>query len=475
MCFVVGGKKLSPRALGQTATVNMTETSVNQTWEETLDAELVTAGVATPPPQGTSERSDSDAEASKQQAYAAIRNGLPLSVDVYDEQGRFLLGAGSCMTPEFLELLQRTGITNVRFRPAKEFPHDLSRHTWQPFDEELRQDIEERLAVDLQAPISIGSIPAWRRPRLPLDELKREVTRGAVVCTSAAGAVAELCESMKSGKRISAPQLRNSIDQFLNMAAVDFDLLPQIVALRTSQDEYLFDHCVNVALLSMAMGSQVGLDRNHILSLGLGGLLQDIGMLRVPASIRLAARPLSESEVQEVQRHPLYSLEMLADVRGIPQTVKYIIYQSHERMNGQGYPRGRHGRQVHELAKIVGVADAYAAMTSDREHRPAMLPYDAVKTLLYEGRENKHDRTVLRALLDTVSLFPIGSCVSLSNGSLARVLRAVPEFHTRPVVEELGSDGSPTGKILDLSQDTAIHIVATVSSSSDVVPTAVPA
>lgn len=453
----------------------MTEASVNQTWEEALDAELATAGVATPPLPGTPGRSDPDAKASKEQAYAAIRDGLPLSVDVYDEEGRFLLGAGSCMTPEFVELLQRTGITNVRFRPAKEFRHDLSRHTWKPFDEEMRRDIEERLAVDLQVPVSIGSIPAWRRPRLPVDELKREVARGVIACTSAAGAVAELCESMKSGKRISAPQLQNSIDLFLNMAAVDFDLLPHIVALRTSQDEYLYDHCVKVALLSMAIGSQVGLDRNHIVSLGLGGLLQDIGMLRVPASIRLAARPLSELEVEQVQQHPLYSLEMLADVRGIPQTIKYIIYQSHERMNGQGYPRGRHGRQIHELAKIVGVADAYAAMTSKREHRPAMSPYDAVKTLLHEGRENKHDRIVLRALLDTVSLFPIGSCVSLSDGSVARVLRAVPEFHTRPVVEELGSDGSPTGQIFDLSQDTAIHVVATVSSSSDVVPSAVPA
>jgi HD-GYP domain-containing protein (c-di-GMP phosphodiesterase class II) len=150
---------------------------------------------------------------------------------------------------------------------------------------------------------------------------------------------------------------------------------------------------------------------------------------------------------------------MLAEVRDLPQTIRYIAYQVHERFNGSGYPRGRSGPQLHEYAKLVSVADVYAAMTANRPYRKAMPPYEAAKTILYEGAEDKFDRTLVRALLDTVSLFPIGSQVYLSDGSAARVLRANPGLHTRPVVETIGSDGSPTGQVVDLAEDAALHVV----------------
>ncbi|RME41228.1 MAG: HD domain-containing protein [Planctomycetota bacterium] len=195
-------------------------------------------------------------------------------------------------------------------------------------------------------------------------------------------------------------------------------------------------------------------------AVGMGGLLHDIGMLRVPLSIRQAARPLTEREWHEVRRHPLHSLDMLASVRGLPQLVKMIVYQVHERSDGSGYPRGRRDAHLHQLSKIVGVADAYAAMTRERPYRPAMAPYEAARTILYEGAQGRFDRSIVRAMLDTVSLFPIGSRVVLSNGAAARVLRAVPGLHTRPVVEELGGDGSPTGHIIELAQNDHLRIVS---------------
>ena len=89
-----------------------------------------------------------------------------------------------------------------------------------------------------------------------------------------------------------------------------------------------------------------------------------------------------------------------------------------------------------------------------------MPAYCAVKTLLEEGADDKHDRRIVRALLDTVSLFPIGSRVELCSGAKARVLRAIPGRHTRPLVEELDENGSPTGQILDLSAPDMPQVVA---------------
>ena len=142
---------------------------------------------------------------------------------------------------------------------------------------------------------------------------------------------------------------------------------------------------------------------------------------------------------------------MLADLHGIPQEVKLIGYQAHERIDGNGYPRNRSGRQLHKYAQIISVADVYAAMTGDRPYRPALPPYLAAKTVLMDGTMNRFERTLVRGLLDTVSLFPIGSVVGLSSGTNARVLRANVGMQAHPVVEELSDEGLATGRIIDLS------------------------
>ncbi len=325
----------------------------------------------------------------------------------------------------------------------------------------LSRELDERSAGELAQPIVYRAIKGWRRPRMPIDNLKHEAASGVDSHEATSVAVAQLCAQVQPGLRISAPEVRRSVAHFVEMAAIDFDLLPMIVAMQRSKDEYLYDHGINVALLSMAIASQLGLTREQIMHIGLGGMLHDIGMLRVPSSIRCAQRALTDSERHEIRRHPLHTLDMLSGLREIPLSVKFIAYQVHERADGSGYPRGRSGNQIHEYAKIVSLADTYAAMTRARPHRGPVSPYVAMRTILLEGSLNKFDRGIVRAFLDAISLFPIGSRVGLSDGTSARVLRANPDLHTRPVVEQLSRDGSPTGQIINLADDDTPRIIST--------------
>ncbi len=395
----------------------------------------------------------------------SIRSDRALSLDVCDEAGAVLLLAGSRMTRKFLDDLHTRGITRVRLRsPKVREGHDGGQTGNIAREDDLHSKesrlLDERLAGELQRSVTYQPVKAWRRPRLSVDDLKTEARIGVEKHSATSAAVADLCGKLEPGYRTSANELRNSVEHFVGMASVDFDLLPLVVAMQHSDDEYLYDHCVNVALLSMAIASHLGLERDRIATIGLGGMLQDIGMLRVPVSIRLEPGELTEAEWHEIHRHPLHTLEMLGDVRDLPQAVRFIGYQAHERVDGGGYPRGRFGPQLHEYAKIVSVADVYVAMTSDRPYRPAMQPYEAAKTVLMDAAKDKFDRTLVRALLDTVSLFPIGSEVHLSDGSAARVLRANPGRHTSPIVETIGADGSPTGYVLDLSEEDAPRVVS---------------
>ncbi len=416
----------------------------------------------------------------------AIEAGMTLDQDVYAESGELLLAAGSRITRRFLELLSKRKLTRLHLRPPPgidyatvdesekqddiEFEYSYENADKQiapckPFETPLSKELDERLGAELRKQVTFRPIHAWRRPRLAIDDLKDKAIRGVHEHEATQNAVSNVCERLMVGKRTSASELRQSVIQFSDMAAIDFDLLPLVVALQESCGDYLYDHCVNVALLSMAIATHLGLDREQVTVVGLGGLLQDIGMLRVPADIRLTSEPLSVSDWDEIRRHPLHTLDMLHELRGLPQEVRYIAYQAHERCDGQGYPRGRNGRELHQFSRLIAIADVYSAITSGRPYRSAYSPYYAAKTILENGSINKFDRELVRALLDTVSLFPIGSEVCLANGENARVIRANPELHTKPVVELLTYDGYPTGEILDLSIEDTPAVVEVVESN----------
>ncbi len=389
----------------------------------------------------------------------AVKSGMKLPEDICDESGQVLLPAGRKISKEFIQVLRERGIGRVRLRAARRAGRLGEIYSLDKIISPTTQALDERLAGELQYPIEAHPVRGWRRPRLPIDDLKSEAQQGIQKYEETSEAVATVCDALQVGRKIALTEIRDTVNRFVDMASHDFDLLPLIVAMQESKDEYLFDHCVNVAMLSMAMGSQLGYDRETVAMLGMGGLLHDVGMLRVPSEIRLATQELSDREWHEIHRHPLHTLDMLSELRGLPQTVKFIAYQAHERSNGEGYPRRRNGNQIHPFTKIVSIVDAFAAMTRDRTYREAIRPYYAVKTILEAGVIDAYDRELIRVFLDTVSLFPVGSRVKLSNGMSCRVLRANPGLHTSPLVEQLDAGGMATGFLLDLAEEDSPKVV----------------
>lgn len=392
----------------------------------------------------------------------ALRPGMRLAQDLFEPTGVLLLAAGMRITTRFLALLKKREIKVLRIGDT---PEEQPRQTPRPVievgstHEQRVTEMDEALDDELRLAPRIHPVRAWRRPRLPIAELREEAERGLEHHASVSASVAEATETLLVGGRISARNLGSQIKTFVDMVTLDFDVLPLVVSMQRTQDEYLFDHCVNVAMISMAIGAQLGLNHDQLMEVGLGGLLQDVGMLRVPGNIRLAPRALTADERVEIDRHPLHTLEMLERIPGLPPSVRVIGYQVHERGDGSGYPRGCRGGRIHPLASIVAVADSFAAMTRPRPHRQALMPYEAARKILLEGNANRFDVTVVRAFLDTLSLFPIGSVVELHNNMFAKVLRANADQHTCPIVELLDRDGRTTGEIIDLAKEPSLTIV----------------
>ncbi len=390
----------------------------------------------------------------------SLRYGLRLAQDIYDESGLFLLAAGTRITPRFLYLLSKRNIRRVKLRSVevrKPQPTDPQAAT--TVESAGARKLDEILSQTLNKDVPLRSLRASDRPRLALSNLREEVDRGLEAHVDASATVADVSGRLLGNGYASGEEFTDVVQGFVNMVALDFDLLPMIVGMHEASSDYLFEHCVNVSMVAIGIAAQLGMTREQIAEVGLGALLQDIGMLKVPAAIRLAPRPLNPDERLEVQRHPIYTLDCLEALPGVPLRAGFVGYQVHERLDGSGYPRQRSGTFTHQYAKIAAVADTYAAMTRPRPHRAAILPYRAARMMLIDASNNKLDRTVVRAFLDTMSLFPIGSAVRLSDGRVAKVIRAIPGQHTRPVIEVLDPDHHPTGEVISLADGTSLKVV----------------
>ncbi len=135
------------------------------------------------------------------------------------------------------------------------------------------------------------------------------------------------------------------------------------------QDGYTADHCRRLQTLAYATGTELRLPSPTLRLLDYGAYLHDVGKVRVPRQILCKPGKLTDIEWDEMRKHPTYGREMLEDTFMAPAGA--IVEQHHERLDGSGYPLGLQGDEVTVEAAIVGVADTYDAMTSDRVYRKA--------------------------------------------------------------------------------------------------------
>ncbi len=144
-----------------------------------------------------------------------------------------------------------------------------------------------------------------------------------------------------------------------------------------SSDSYTFGHCGRVAEHAVAVAARYGLDEHTQTTIRIGAYLHDLGKVRVPHEILNKTGPLTRDEFEVVQMHPIWGLELLADVE-FPWDIKPIIRWHHEKHDGTGYPDRLRGEEIPVAAQIVGIVDVYDALTTSRPYRPALSPGEAV-------------------------------------------------------------------------------------------------
>jgi HD-GYP domain-containing protein (c-di-GMP phosphodiesterase class II) len=243
---------------------------------------------------------------------------------------------------------------------------------------------------------------------------------------------------LSQGRSLDASHIRSIVERFLQTLVVDRNIVLGVsVQKAPSSDDYLSHHALNVCLVSLAIAASYGYNEKQVIEIGMAGLLHDVGMMLVPEAIRSKGERLSSDEWFEVQKHPIIGLHLLEKVNRLPESVMIVAYQSHERENGSGYPRQRAGRLIHSYAKIVSLSDIYEAVSSPRTYREANAPYKGMEMLIKMARQGFVNSDFVKAFLMYASLFPVGSIVGLSDGSIAKVVSANGRAFTKPWVSVL--------------------------------------
>lgn len=245
-------------------------------------------------------------------------------------------------------------------------------------------------------------------------------------------AVADALNSVRIGKTIDVEAIADSATSIIEDVLSRRDIVTGLSDI-CSYDQYTFTHSVNVGLLSAVIGLGMGLSRGEVQELTIGALLHDIGKVLIDDAIISKAGGLTAEEWEEIKRHPYYGFQLLRQTPGISARAAHAAYQHHERMGGQGYPRGLAGKEIHLFGRIVAVADSYDAMTSDRVYRRGKAPYDALR-VIRSLKEVHYDPEVADALLKNICPYPVGCTVELNTGEIGVVVDVHRKKKHRPVV-----------------------------------------
>lgn len=224
----------------------------------------------------------------------------------------------------------------------------------------------------------------------------------------------------------------------------------------------LITNLVNVGILATKVGAGLGYYGKELERLTLAGLLHDIGLFAVPQSVITKSGRLTHDERTLIEQHPELGYQAIRKAGTKYDWLAQVVRQAHERWNGQGYPNKLKGRQISEFAQIIGVVDVFDALVSPRGYRRRFFPHEAVRELIVAER-TAFPREVVKALVEQLSAYPLGTSVRLTTGEVGSVTRVNSRYPLRPVVWIEGDAArGQEGRQLDLSLTPLVSIIQTL-------------
>lgn len=260
--------------------------------------------------------------------------------------------------------------------------------------------------------------------------------------------------------------ITEQVKNLINELKIHRKYLLRLTELDRNGFSYVTSHSVNVAILSVAIADTMKLPSHKLIEVGIAGLLHEIGMFKLPDSFQNANRALSPEERRALSAHPILGYRILKEL-GYPPNVTMAVLEHHEKEDGTGYPQNLTGDKITISAKILAVASGFDAQISHRPYRPAKNGHASILDMLKDIRK-AYDDQILKRLIFTLGLYPVGNWVVLKNNVIAQVIDTNQEDPKSPVLRIMTDDKhNPVGDkpIIRLSDRTDMTIMKVLDSN----------
>jgi len=314
-----------------------------------------------------------------------------------------------------------------------------------------------------------------RKERPPQEELEtpgRRYPRKIYAYTLRA--LREAAERIGEGQRFGMRKIGRMVQTMVEeISSTDSRLL--VMSTLRDHSDLLYIHSVNVTILAILLGHEMGISKDRLERLGTCALFHDLGKLRISAAVLAREGVLSDAEFAIIQQHSLDSARLILERMVAPVSRKAAImipaFEHHLKVDLTGYPALGWQKHPSLFGRIIAVADAYDALTSARVYRRKPMSGDRALGLMRVGGGTAFDPLVLRLFTRMLGVYPVGTMLELAGGETVLVSSApLGEDHTRPRAVVLSGDGAGgyhRGEEIDLAQrdDTGAYRYQVVASA----------
>jgi len=305
-------------------------------------------------------------------------------------------------------------------------------------------------AIRAQLKESIRGTTVYRQ----VATVEEELPKAAAAVDRSKQIVRTMVSTVRTGAVLDGPRTTRAVKEITASVERNPDAMMLLAKMRERSRETL-DRSIEVSVYLTAFGRYLQLPQNQLELLGMVGLLQDVGLLKLPPGLAERRHALAGKEEEVFRTHVEHSVEILSKTPGLPPELPGIASLHHERYDGSGYPRGLRGSAIALLGQMAGIVDTFDMLTSPKPYGAHLSP-SAALNVLYKERGTRFHAGAVEQFIQCLGAFPVGSVVELNTGEIGVVIaqNMVRRLQPRVMVVQ-DAKGNPVlpHKIIDLMRE----------------------